>query len=69
MKVKIATAAVLGEGDDRKRYEAGSVVEVTPDQYALNSEWMTPTDDPLFEAPAPKASTATTSGGRQSDTA
>lgn len=64
MKVKISTAAWLGEGDARKRYEAGSVVEVTADQFELNREWMTATEEPLSEAPAPKQSTA-----RQTDTA
>lgn len=65
MRVKISTAAVLGEGDDRKRYEAGSVVEVSADTYELNSDWMTATDADLFEAPAPKAPTTS----RQTDTA
>jgi len=64
MKVKISTAAVLGEGDARKRYEAGSVVEVSEDVYSQNSSWMEPTTADLFEAPAPKPST-----GRQTDTA
>jgi hypothetical protein len=54
MKVKIGTAVVLGEDNDRKRYEAGSVVEVTAEQFEQNSSWMTATDEPLKEAPAPK---------------
>jgi hypothetical protein len=54
MRAKIETAAVLGEGDARKRYEAGSVVEVTAEQFELNQSWMKASDDPLFEAPAPK---------------
>lgn len=55
MKVKLDTAAVLGEGNDRKRYEAGSVVEVTPDQFEQNSSWMKATDEDLKEVQAPKA--------------
>ena len=53
MKVEIQTAAVLGEGENRKRYEAGSVVEVTPDQFELNSSWMKVTDAELKATPAP----------------
>lgn len=60
MKVKISTAT---EWDGTRR-EPGSVIEVPAEVYEKNSSWMTATDDPLFDAPAPKTSTA-----RQTDTA
>lgn len=55
MRVKIETACFWGEGDSRKRYEAGSVIDVPEDVQALNAEWMKPTEEALKEAPAPKA--------------
>lgn len=54
MRVKIENACFWGEGRDRKRYEAGSVIEV-PEDVAENNSWMKPTTEELFEAPAPKA--------------
>ena len=51
MKVKIETACFWGEGKDRKRYEAGSVIEVPEEIVDLNP-WMKPTDAALTEAPA-----------------
>jgi hypothetical protein len=50
MHVKIETAGMFGEGKDRKRYEAGSVVEVAAEVFELNSSWMKATDEPLKEA-------------------
>jgi hypothetical protein len=44
-----------GEGKDRHRYEAGSVLEVPADIQEKNSKWMKPTDDPITKPPpAPK---------------
>jgi hypothetical protein len=54
MKVKIDTACVWGEGDARKRYEAGSVIEVPVEVQEKNSTWMKATDEELKEAPAAK---------------
>lgn len=54
MKVKIDTACVW-EG---VRREAGSVIEVPVETQELNSRWMKPTDEPLKDAPAPKATAA-----------
>lgn len=57
MKVKIETAGMFGEGDARKRYEAGSVVEVPVETFEMNSGWMKAVepDTALSEASAPKA--------------
>lgn len=56
MKVKIENACEWGEGKDRKRYEAGSVIEV-PAEIAELNPWMKPTDEELKDAPAPKKAT------------
>lgn len=54
MKVKIETATVW----EKKRYEAGSVIEVPAEVQEKNSSWMKPTDEELKEAPAPKETKA-----------
>lgn len=54
MKVKIDTAAFWGEGRERERHEAGSVIEVSAEVYEMNSFWMKPTDDELKKIATPK---------------
>ncbi len=53
MHVRIEQACFWGEGKDRKRYEAGSVIEA-PEAVVDQNPWMKPTDEPLKEAKAPK---------------
>ena len=57
MRVKIETACFWGEGEARKRYEPGSVIEV-PEEVVNQNPWMKPTDADLFDAPAPEEETA-----------
>lgn len=45
MKVQIETAAFFGEGKERKKHGAGSVVDVSAETYELNKSWMKATDD------------------------
>ena len=53
MRVKIEQACMWGEGKDRKRYKAGSVIEV-PEDIQERNPWMQPTTDELTEAPDKK---------------
>jgi hypothetical protein len=56
MFVKIETACFWPpEGADRKRREAGSVIDVPADTYELNQSWMKPVDaKEESDAPAAK---------------
>lgn len=54
MKVRIETATVW----EKKRREAGSVIDVPSEVFEKNSGWMKPTDEPVSDAPAPKAAKA-----------
>lgn len=47
MRVKLEAACFWGEGKDRKKYDAGSVIEVPAEAQELNKSWMKPTDDAL----------------------
>jgi hypothetical protein len=46
-RVKIATEGMF----EKERHGAGSVVEVSDETLALNTSWMTPTDEPLNKVP------------------
>jgi hypothetical protein len=45
MRVQIETVAFFGKGKERKKYGAGSIVEIDADTYELNKSWMKATDD------------------------
>jgi len=54
-KVKIDTATEWDDGNGRKQYGPGSVIDVPVEVYELNSSWMKLTDEDLKAVPVAAA--------------